>query len=54
MSYTKSLENVLLRGPKKISFKTVFADSIHVITTVCKVFGALLINLLIDIVRALT
>ena len=52
VSYIKNIENVPLQGPKKI-FKILFCNSIHVITTICKVYGALLINLLIPIVHAL-
>ena len=44
----------LYKDLKNIIQNTVFADSVHLITTICKVYEALLINLLIDIVFALT
>ena len=56
MSSIKKLENIPLRGPKnkkKVIQNTVFANSIQVITTICKVYGTLLTHLLIDIVLAL-
>ena len=43
----------LYEDQKKYYLKYCFCDSIHVITTICKVYGALLINLLIPIVHAL-